>query len=332
MLFTRALKPTKIILAEEKPFLESGGKPIVQVLRCGKFDHPQYGTFEITTQVLTDMVNNFKTRVRGQDIPFDYFHEADKEAAGWVKDLVLNEDGSELWATVDWTPKAEQMLKDREIRYFSPDFAFQWKDPESGQIFKNVLFGGGLTNRPFVKEMAAIVAQEEGDHMKNFEEMKAEFDKMKAENLKLSESVTELTKKLGELPQPQEKKPEEGQDEMALIKKQLEDMKVKCAQLEEENKKMKEAKYLAEKTSEFEKLLSEGKAVAAQKESFLKGDMSEFIKLAQPVNLNGKGSVAGKPADADDDKIIELAEKKVKESGIDMGAAISQVRAELRAK
>ena len=132
----------------------------VQVLRVGKFQHPSYGKFEITQQTLSEMKSNFDKRVRGIDVSFDYYHASDEDASAWVKELVLEENGTQLWAIVDWTPKAEQKLAERELRYFSPDFSFSWKDPESGVVHKNVLFGGGLTNRPFVKEMMAIVADE----------------------------------------------------------------------------------------------------------------------------------------------------------------------------
>ena len=53
----------------------------LQYLRVGKFNHPQYGFFEITSQVLSEMIQNFKNNVRGIDIAFDYFHESDKDAS-----------------------------------------------------------------------------------------------------------------------------------------------------------------------------------------------------------------------------------------------------------
>ena len=132
--------------------------PDVQILRVGSFKHPKYGEFEITPTILLEMKKNFDDKIRGIDIGFDYFHESDKEASGWPTELYLLNEDTELWAKVDWTPKAQRMLYERELRYFSPDFAFKWTDPESGQEFNNVLFGGGLTNRPFVKDMAAIAA------------------------------------------------------------------------------------------------------------------------------------------------------------------------------
>ena len=146
----------------------------VQILKVGKFKHQTYGDFEITTKTLSEMKKNFDDNVRGIDVAFDYFHASDKEASGWVEKLELKEGGKELWATVEWTPTASKKLSDRELRYFSPDFAFQWTDPESGVKHSNVLFGGGLTNRPFLKEMQAIVAAEDDEEIQDFEECECE--------------------------------------------------------------------------------------------------------------------------------------------------------------
>lgn len=301
----------------------------VQVLRTGKFNHPSYGEFEITSQVLSEMKANHDKKVRGIDTAFDYFHESDKEASAWVQELILEENGTELWAKVDWTPKAEKKLAERELRYFSPDFSFKWTDPETGVVHSNVLFGGGLTNRPFVKEMKAIVASEniKGDQM-NLEQALAKVKEVEATNLKLSEEKSEMQKQL-EAAMPM--------DKAAELKKQIADLQAQLAKLEgekqvalEEKKKADEAKALAEKETAFNVLLSEGKAVAAQKEAFMKNDMNEFIKLAQPVNLKGSGSGGDETISADDKAVLKLAEEKRKASpNMTMGEAILQAKREL---
>lgn len=316
--------------------LAEGGKVPneVQVLRVGKFNHPSYGAFEITRQVLAEMKANFEARARGVDICFDYFHKSDEEAAGWPGGLELREDGTELWAVnVDWTPKAAQKLAEREIRYFSPDFSFQWKDPETGVVHRNVLFGGGLTNRPFVKEMAAIVAHEKGETMTELEKAQAALKAEQEKNVKLSEQVAKLE---GEV------KAAAPGDEVAALKAEIEKLKAENATLKGDAEKMasekkaaEEQKVLAEKKGEFQKLLSEGKAVAAQEKAFLDGNMAEFIKLAEPVNLDGKGSSKGgddKNAGADDeDKILTLAEEKRKtDPKLTIGESISLAKKELK--
>lgn len=306
----------------------------VQVLRVGKFSHPTYGFFEITKQTLAEMKSNFDSKVRGVDVCFDYFHKSDEDAAGWPENLELREDGNELWAVnVHWTPKASQKLSDREIRYFSPDFAFQWKDPETGVSHKNVLFGGGLTNRPFVKEMAAIVAHEKEQEMTELEKAQARVKELEGQTVKLSEQVAKLE---GDV-----KAAQPALDETASLKAENEKLKAEIATLKTEQEKAmneaknaNEAKVLAEKKGEFQKLLSEGKAVAAQEKSFLEGNMTEFIKLSQPVNLDGKGSSNsgdGNSGETKEDKILKLAEEKRKaDPKLSHGESISLAKKEIK--
>lgn len=291
----------------------------VQVLRIGTFNHPKYGKFEITNQVLSEMLNNFKNNIRGIDIAFDYFHDSDKEASAWVKDLELKENGTELWAEVEWTPKAEKKLAERELRYFSPDFAFQWTDPESNKVYNNVLFGGGLTNRPFVKEMKAIVADElKGEmSMTELEKALAKLKEVEANNAKLSEDKAAMEKQMADMIP----KPAEGveSDEVKALKAQIAELQSKLEAAMKENElamaeknKAMEAQKLAEKEKEFNVLLSEGKACAAQKDAFLKDDMQTFIKLAQPLNLKANGSSNSNEVVTDADAIIKLAEEMQK--------------------
>lgn len=321
---------------------DNATSPRVQVLRVGSFNHPKYGQFDITKQVLSEMKANFDRKIRGIDIAFDYFHESDKEASGWPTELYLMEDGNELWAKVDWTPNAQKKLTEREIRYFSPDFAFKWEDPETGASYNNVLFGGGLTNRPFVKEMAAIVAAE-GEEMKTLEELskevkklsdaaeglQGEHEKLKAAHAALQKEHGDLKAKMAEMQAADGDPAEPDADDEE--KKQL---KAKLAEYEEKAKKAEEAKQMAEKELAFSKLLSEGKAVAAQKESFVKGDMNEFIKLAQPVNLGGTGHGGGtgeQAAGQREDRILKLAEEKMsKDSKLSRLDAINQAAKEIK--
>ena len=333
---------TAIKLADDKAVPKE-----IQILKVGKFSHPQYGNFEITTTTLAEMIANFKLNVRGVDLAVDYYHNSDQEAAAWFNDLQLRENGTELWADVTWTPKASQMLSEREIRYFSPDFAFKWTDPESNVIYSNVLFGGGLTNRPFLKEMKAIVADElnsKGVNMTELEKLEARVKESEAKMLKLAEDNSALAKKCDDmqaaLPKPGaaapgaapantgKDVPAGGADDVASLKKQIADLQAQLAKAQqdsdmamaEKNKAVADAatataaKQMAEKTQEFNVMLSEGKAVAAQRDAFLKGDMAAFVKLAQPINLKGLGSVElGAPAEgSSEEKIIKLAEEKRK--------------------
>lgn len=94
------------------------------------------------------------------DLPIDYEHQTDNAekngqpapAAGWIKALDVRSDG--LWGRVEWTAKAREMLAEREYRFLSPVFLFNYK---TGEVMS--LQGAGLTNRPNLL-LTALARQE----------------------------------------------------------------------------------------------------------------------------------------------------------------------------
>jgi len=97
----------------------------------------------------------------GADLPIDYDHQsltADEKAgpvpaAGWIKELQTREDG--IWARVEWTPRASELLAHKEYRYLSPVFRYQAKD---GRVV--ALTGAGLTHNPNLYLQAAASRKE----------------------------------------------------------------------------------------------------------------------------------------------------------------------------
>lgn len=241
----------------------------VQILRAGAFEHPYYGVMLITQQVLKDMVRNFEERVRRQDLPIDYFHESDREAAGWFQKLFVSPDGNELWGTAKWTPKAQKMLAEGEVKYFSADFYFEWTDPETGVTYKNVLNGGGLVNRPFVKDMKPVIELSEGNlSMKTVEQLNGEIKTLGEQMAAKDAEVKTLGEKLAA-----------KDTEISELKGKI------AANAKEAEKAAKEAK--------FNELCTKGKACAAQKEAYMEGDMVKFAELAQPLNVVENGDNSG---------------------------------------
>jgi phage I-like protein len=114
--------------------------------------------FEVTPKSLSDMVKAYGSR--GTDLVIDYEHQSLKggqaPAAGWIKDLEVREDG--LWAQVDWTSKAQEYLKGREYRYFSPVLRI---DPASRQ--PQELMNVALTNVPAIQGLSPLVAKWGGE-------------------------------------------------------------------------------------------------------------------------------------------------------------------------
>jgi phage I-like protein len=82
------------------------------------------------------------------DLPVDYDHQTlDAEeksgpvpVAGWIKELQAR-DGA-LWGRVEWTPRAADLIVNREYRYLSPVF----RHDKQGRVLS--LEGAGLTHYP----------------------------------------------------------------------------------------------------------------------------------------------------------------------------------------
>lgn len=124
-----------------------------QAIPKGTWNHPIHGSLEFNDERLQRFANNVNTGVRSQDLNIDYDHN-EGVAAGWVQRAEARGDG--VWVGVKWTPSAKQKLADGEYRYFSPEFQDEWTHPQTGVTHKDVLFGGGLTNRPFLKGILPI--------------------------------------------------------------------------------------------------------------------------------------------------------------------------------
>lgn len=127
----------------------------IHAMPLGEYMHPQYGKISITPERVQRFAANVTSGVRGQDLDIDYDHKKQTtEAAGWVKNAEARSDG--LWLLVEWTQEAWGKIKSKAYRYFSPEMVDEWQHPQTGAKYQDVLFGGGLTNRPFLKGILPI--------------------------------------------------------------------------------------------------------------------------------------------------------------------------------
>lgn len=138
----------------------SGDLPTeIQVIPCGEWNHPFYGPMKIAPSDIKEMKNNFDSGVR-LDLPITAGHDngmsgGELPAVAWYKEVHdRGKDG--LWATVEWNEKGEAHLKGKEYKYFSSEFFDTYANPTDGKIYKNVLCGGALTNKPFFKELEPV--------------------------------------------------------------------------------------------------------------------------------------------------------------------------------
>jgi len=127
----------------------------VQLAKVGKWKHDNYGTIEFNNEVFSAFVKNFEDNVRGVDIAIDEEHYPEKGAAGWVKKL-YNKGKDGLWGLIEWTPVGIDLVKKKIFKYMSIEYDQDYKDLDSGNKFKWVLYGAALTNRPFLKGMEAV--------------------------------------------------------------------------------------------------------------------------------------------------------------------------------
>jgi hypothetical protein len=137
--------------------LSEGDTTWIELMKVGEYDHPLYGKINFTPQKLQEFADNVTQNIRGVELAVDYDHSFQKqgnsEAAGWIKQVKF--EGGVLKGLVEFTKTAAEKIRQKAFRYFSPEFVDKWIDP-AGQEHKNVLFGGGLTNRPFLKNLLPI--------------------------------------------------------------------------------------------------------------------------------------------------------------------------------
>jgi len=137
--------------------LDEQNRSWLMAMRVGEYNHPRHGKLQFTPDRLMRFAESVRSKVRGVDLDIDYDHKMDptkgREAAGWVKDAKV--EGDALYLLVDWTKSALSKIKEGAYRYFSPEFQDKWTDA-AGKTHQDVLFGGGITNRPFLKDLLPL--------------------------------------------------------------------------------------------------------------------------------------------------------------------------------
>ena len=132
----------------------------VQVFPSGSFNTQPYGTLVFNDGIFDQMVANFQNKVR-KAVPIDVDHDGGK-AAGWIKGLV-NKGSEGLWATVEWTKMGKELLGEKIYKLFSPEWNFDYVDPQNSTRHGSVLIAGSLTNRPLFRDLKALMASENSE-------------------------------------------------------------------------------------------------------------------------------------------------------------------------
>jgi phage I-like protein len=131
------------------------GSTWIHAMTVGTYHHPLHGEIKITPDRIQRFADSVKNNVREIQLDIDYDHKATGgEAAGWVQQAEARPDG--LWLLVEWTKRAYGLIREKAYRYFSPEFVDEWEHPKTRVKFKDVLNGGAITNRPFLKDILPI--------------------------------------------------------------------------------------------------------------------------------------------------------------------------------
>jgi len=153
---------------------EDGIPKEIHVLPVGKWNHPAYGPITIDRNDIAEFKDNFENGLR-KGIPITEGHDngfsGELPAIGWFTELI-DRGANGLYATIEWTEKGKTLLSEKAFKYFSPEFYSEYEDPETRQIYENVLVGGALTNKPYFKELEAVVLSEHNiNNQFNFNDM-----------------------------------------------------------------------------------------------------------------------------------------------------------------
>lgn len=148
-------------------------------------------------------------------------------------------------------------------------------------------------------------------------------EELQAENTKLSEKLATAEASAQKL--------SEVTAERDTLKTKLSEVESEIAKLKTDKEEADKKAALAEKENQFNKLLSEGKAIPAQKEAWMAGDVVKFAELAGKANLSESGNGgSGKKFEGDvQDEIKKLADAKMKaDEDLDFAGAVKLVLSE----
>lgn len=140
-------------------FAEKDDKGIpkkIHLVPMGQWEHDLYGPIIINQTDINEFMQNFNQGVR-KGVYITQGHEGWEElpAVGWITEVESRSNG--LWGSIDWNTEGIRTLKEKEFKFFSPEMCRDYEDPETHQLYRNVLTGGALTKSPYFKELESIV-------------------------------------------------------------------------------------------------------------------------------------------------------------------------------
>lgn len=137
----------------------------IQLVPIGQWEHDMYGSILITKNDIKEFIQNFNSEVRkGVYITAGHEGYAELPAQGWISKLEARDTG--LWGKVEWNELGVKTLSDKQFKFISPEFYRDYEDPQTHQIYRNVLIGAALTKSPYFKELEAVVFSDKNINIK----------------------------------------------------------------------------------------------------------------------------------------------------------------------
>lgn len=117
----------------------------------------RYGKRTVTVDDIDEFADNWLHRatkgIRRKRIVVDAEHETG--GIGWYTD-VFSRGAEGLWAKIALSANGRKLLDQRDFYFFSPTVAWQSKDRVTGEVVRNQIVGGALTNFPVFGDDTAL--------------------------------------------------------------------------------------------------------------------------------------------------------------------------------
>ena len=142
---------------------------LIEMLREGSFKHPRFGDVNINRKLFIKLIQNYINNVLDREISFDLNHNPDTGAYAWLKKLYIRRRSFKdkkarnvLVGSASFTEEGKELVKNKKYKYFSIEYHPNFIDKENESIeYGPVVFGGALTNRPFIPSMKPITMSED---------------------------------------------------------------------------------------------------------------------------------------------------------------------------
>jgi phage I-like protein len=312
---------------------------IIELIETGKTYHRKYGWINITDDNLHQALANHNDSPIPLPVKFGSHEEV--RAGGWIKDLAISGNprgGRSIYATVDWNDAATEAIKNKELKYISPEFFREFNNKYTGIEQGFTVTGAALLNDPQLDQMMPVFALSQNnstivqgevidmDLKKIIKELKlsddATLDDVLLALQGLSESAGKISDLETELSQAKEKaimlsQKADEHEAVSIRLSQLETEKVELSQKLDQykNEKVELSQKLEAAKTEARKLTAsqwvdglisgpKRKILPAEREVYLSlymesPDQAEKIVSVRPV-LEPLGTVTGQDGQADD--------------------------------